>query len=225
MIPWIQHGVAAIPGGGGDLKLAQRGTEFSIRLGQIELMNSRLSGSEEALATLTCDRLMACPDPHILIGGLGMGFTLAAALATLPDTARITVAELVPGVIEWARGPMQALFGQTLSDPRVSLHCGDVAALIRISANRYDAILLDVDNGPDALTHRGNDRLYDTGGIAAAYHALRAGGILAVWSAGPDPRFAKRLQNGGFTVDEVTVRANKGRNGARHIIWLARRGV
>lgn len=228
MIPWVHLASATMPDGGGELRLKRRGTEFSIMSGTIELMNSRLSGSEEALATLVAQRLAGRKAPSVLIGGLGMGFTLRAALAAFGADARITVAELVPEVVDWARGPMADLSAGCLDDPRVTVAIADVAALIRPETGhgptpRWDAILLDVDNGPEGLTRRANDRLYDHAGLAAARAALTPGGVLAVWSQGPDRAFAKRLRDAGFAVEEVTVRANRGKKGARHVIWLATR--
>lgn len=218
MIPWSLLDTATLPDGG-SLRLKRRGDEFSIMLGATELMNSRLSGSEEALATLACARLPAAPT--ILIGGLGMGFTLRAALGALRDDARVEVAELVPAVAAWARGPMAALFAGCLEDPRVRLIEADVASLIACGPARYDAILLDVDNGPEGLTVPANDRLYDAAGLAAARAALRPGGVLAVWSQGPDRAFTARLRQAGFTVETHVVRAHRGRAGARHVVWLA----
>ncbi|MBX4940433.1 spermidine synthase [Rhizobium binae] len=219
MLPWIQLDSATIPGEGGELRLKQRGSEFSIMLGANELMNSRLSGSEEALATLSWERIKTHPKPRMLIGGLGMGFTLRAALAVLPDDADVTVAELVPAVVAWARGPMAEVFKGCLDDPRVGIHQGDVGEEIRAGKSAYDAILLDVDNGPDGLTRKSNDRLYDFAGLRAARDALRPGGVLAVWSSGPDPDFTRRLKDSGFAVDVVNSRAGRKR-GARHVIWL-----
>jgi len=220
MIPWIQLGSARVPGGG-ELRLKQRGGEFSIMLGTNELMNSRLSGSEEALAKLACARIGGRAAPHVLIGGLGMGFTLRAALAALPPGARVTVAELVPEVVAWARGPMAALFAGCLDDPRVAVRESDVADLIRSAKASYDAILLDVDNGPEGLSRAANDALYDHAGLAAARAALRPGGVLAVWSSGPDAGFTRRLGQAGFEVEETRARARRGGGGARHVIWLA----
>lgn len=201
----------------------QRGTEFSIRLDHNELMNSRLSGSEEALATIACERIKARNRPQILIGGLGMGFTLRAALAVLGPEARIVVAELVPAVVAWARGSMAEVFGTSLTDPRVKICESDVGHLIRSGRATFDAILLDVDNGPEGLTRKGNDALYNMDGLRAAGTALCSGGILAVWSSGPDPDFTRRLRKTGFDVDEVKVRASRSRRGARHVIWIASR--
>lgn len=192
--------------------------------GPIELMNSRLSGSEEALASLTCSRLRSRPRAHVLIGGLGMGFTLRTALATLGPDAAVTVAELAPEVVAWARGPLAVIHGQSLSDPRVTIVEGDVGDLVGGGPARYDAILLDVDNGPDGLTRAANDDLYDAYGLGEAHAALRPGGILAVWSATPHPVFAKRLRAAGFGVEEVRVSANGRGGGARHVIWLATKG-
>ncbi|MBB3309959.1 spermidine synthase [Rhizobium sp. BK196] len=221
MLPWIQLDSATIPGEGGQLRLKQRGSEFSIMLGTNELMNSRLSGSEEALATLSFERIKSHPKPKILIGGLGMGFTLRAALAVLPEDAGVVVAELIPQVVAWARGPMTEVFKGCLDDPRVSIHQGDVGEAIRAGKAAYDAILLDVDNGPDGLTRKSNDRLYDYAGLKSAREALRPGGVLAVWSSGPHPSFTRRLKESGFAVEAINTRANGKRGGARHVIWLA----
>lgn len=223
MIPWVHLDTTTMPGGG-ELKLMQRGSEFSIMAGAIQLMNSRVSGSEKALAMLACDRIKARPGATVLIGGLGMGFTLRAALATLADDARIVVAELVPAVVGWARGPMAELFAGCLDDPRVSIFSGDVAELLRQSGESYDAILLDVDNGPEGLTRGANDALYDARGLGAARGVLRPRGVLAVWSSRPHRGFAERLQQAGFSVEEMRPRASGGRSGARHVIWLGTRG-
>lgn len=221
MLPWIQLDRAAIPGDAGDLRLKQRGSEFSIMLGATELMNSRLKGSEEALATLSCARIADVAKPTMLIGGLGMGFTLRAALGALPQDAQVTVAELVPEVVSWARGPMAEIHKGSLDDPRVKIHIGDVGALIRSNSRHFDAILLDVDNGPDGLTRTSNDSLYDLTGLHAAKSALRPKGVLAVWSSAPDAAFTRRLHQVGFTAEEVNVRANGKRGGARHTLWFA----
>jgi spermidine synthase len=211
---------AEMPGGGGELRLMRRGAEFAIRLGQTELMNSRVSGSEEALATVALARLRG-PAPRILIGGLGMGFTLRAALAALGPQARVVVVELVPAVVRWARGAMAEVFGATVADPRVEIREADVAAEIAAARSAYDAILLDVDNGPEGLTRDANDRLYELPGLGAARAALRPGGILAVWSSAPDRAFTRRLRQAGYDVEEVPVRARGKRGGARHVLWLA----
>ena len=206
---------------GEELKLFRRGDDFMIVLDRNELMNSRMSGSEEALATMTCERLGNRPKPHLLIGGYGMGFTLRAALQALGPDARLTVAELVPEIITWARGPMADLTAGCLDDPRVTVVQTDVAKLIAEGRGTYDAILLDVDNGPDGLVRQANDQLYSMVGLAAARAALRPGGVLAIWSAAPDAVFAQRLKKSGFSVDEVVVRARSNGKGARHVIWFA----
>jgi spermidine synthase len=226
MIPWELLDTADVPGGG-QLRLMRRGAEFSIRLGHNELMNSRLSGSEEALANLACEKIGARAKPQVLIGGLGMGFTLRATLQALGGDARVVVAELVPAVVAWARGPMAGVFGGSLADKRVDIREADVGQLIRAGSSAYDAILLDVDNGPEGLTRDANDALYDLQGLRAARAALRPGGVLAVWSSGPDADFTRRLRKSGFDVDEVKVRARGSRvgsrGGARHVIWIATR--
>lgn len=214
-------GVAEVPGGP-PLRLFRRGADYMIVLERNELMSTRMSGSEEALGTMTCDRLADRPAPRLLVGGYGMGFTLRALLARLGRDAAVVVAELVPGIIDWARGPMAALTAGCLDDPRVTLEIGDVGAVIRRAQRRYDAILLDVDNGPDGLTREGNDSLYQTRGLAEARAALAPGGVLAIWSAAADPVFARRLARAGFAVDEVKVRARSNGKGATHIIWFAR---
>ena len=221
MIPWLQLDTVSVPGADVQLRLMQRGAEFSMRLGPNELMSSRLSGSEEALATLACRRIEAVKSPHILIGGLGMGFTLRAALAVLGSDARIMVAELVPAVIAWARGPMADIFGDSLDDPRASIREADVVNVIASYDSAFDAILLDVDNGPEGLIRKANDALYDLKGLNAIRRALRPGGVLAVWSSGPNPLFSKRLRAAGFDVNEVAVRATTKRSGSRHVIWFA----
>ena len=221
MIPWEHLDTAIVPGDGDELRLMRRGAEYSITTGSTELMNSRLSGSEEALATLAHERLSDVAAPRVLIGGLGMGFTLRAALGVFGPKARIVVAELVPAVIAWARGPLAGLYGDSLSDPRGEVREGDVAALI--AEGGWDAILLDVDNGPRGLSRPGNDGLYGPAGLARAKQALTSGGHLAVWSSVRDDGFTRRLKQAGFAVEEVGVRAHKGR-GARHVIWIATKG-
>ena len=221
MIPWSLLATAKVPGDENELRLLRRGSEFAIRLGHNDLMNSRLSASEEALATAVCPRLG--PRPRILIGGLGMGFTLRAALGVLGMEARVVVAELVPEIVAWARGPMAELFGTSLTDPRVTIVETDVSDAIRAKPSAYDAILLDVDNGPDGLTRKANDRIYGLQGLAEARSALAPGGVLAVWSSGPDAAFSARLRRSGFEVDEIKVRAHRGRSGAKHVIWIATR--
>ncbi|GJD50926.1 Polyamine aminopropyltransferase [Methylobacterium crusticola] len=221
MIPWVHLDTGAVPGEAAALRLMQRGDEFSIVVGSIELMNNRLSGSERALAAIACARLRDRRRPRMLIGGLGMGFTLRAALEELKPDAEVVVAELVPAVTAWARGPLAHLFAGSLDDPRVELREADVGSLIRAGRGGYDAILLDVDNGPEGLMRRENDRLYDLAGLAQARAALSPGGILGVWSQGPDRTFKARLQRSGFAVEEIRVRANGGAGGRRHVLWIA----
>ena len=221
MLPWIHLATATAPQGG-NLRLLQRGDEFSIRLeGGNELMNSRLGGSEKALATYALDSLFGRRAPRVLIGGLGMGFTLRAAQSVMPSDARLIVSEIVPDLIGWVSQHMVAVFGDCLSDPRVEVKTGDVGAVIREEADVFDAILLDVDNGPDGLTRAGNDALYGEAGLRSARRALTAGGVFAVWSAAPDRIFSKRLSQSGFDVSARTVRAGRTRRGTRHTIWIA----
>jgi spermidine synthase len=224
MVPWSLLDTAQIPGGA-ELRLMRRGSEFSIMLGQNELMNSRVSGSEQMLAKIVCELIKARERPALLIGGLGMGFTLRAALDGLGREAVVVVAELVPGVVAWARGPLRDIFGDSLTDPRVSIHHGDVADLIRPARSRFDAIVLDVDNGPQGLVRKANDTLYSTQGLDAAHTALRPGGVLAVWSTVADAGFTRRLRKIGFDVDERIVRASRKGGGARHVIWIATRVI
>lgn len=218
-------GTAQVPDGA-ELKLFGHGRDFMIVMGNNELMSTRLRGSEEALATMTLERLGGNAAPHLLIGGYGMGFTLRAALAKLGPKAQITVAELVPEIITWAKGPMAEVEAGSLSDPRVRLKMGDVAEAILLAPEPLDAILLDVDNGPDGLVRDDNKRLYSKAGLHNARKALVPGGILAIWSAFPDPKFKRRMEEVGFDVDEVVVRARVDKNGMgkgpRHVIWFAR---
>lgn len=219
---WIQLGSGTVPGSERELRLMGRGDEYSIVLDEAELMTNQLRGSERALATLACARL---PDPsraRVLIGGLGMGFTLRGALDQLGQEARVVVAELVPAVVAWARGPLSPLFAGCLDDPRVELRIEDVHRTIQSGPAQFDAILLDVDNGAKGLTQQANNRLYDIWGLRRARFALRPGGILGVWSGGPDRRFKARLKRAGFDVEEVRVHANGGSTGPRHVLWLAR---
>ena len=221
MQPWQTLGATTAPDGAG-LRLLRRGDEFSIRLGDgNELMNSRLGGSEEALAKLAFDRIGPRPAPRVLIGGLGMGFTLRAALTLAPGDARIVVSELLPDLVGWARGPMAPVFGSSLDDPRVEIAVGDVGKSIRDARGAFDAILLDVDNGPDGLTWEGNEALYDAAGLSAAARALTPGGVLAIWSASPDTTFERRLARSGFDVATHAVRARRGGRGSRHVVWIA----
>jgi spermidine synthase len=224
MIPWEFIDKAQVPGNGGELRLYKRGKEFSIRVDGQELMNSSRHGSEDALAELVCDRIAGRAGVRVLVGGLGMGFTLAAALKRLGGDSKIVVAELVPEVIEWNRGPLSALAGNPVCDRRVTPLAADVAEIIRAGRRAYDAILLDIDNGPQGLTRKANDWLYSRNGLEAALHALRPGGVLAVWSATSDQGFAQRLRRAGFMVDEQSVRARGSSGGSRHTIWIASAG-
>lgn len=214
-------GTARIPDTDAELRLYQAGELFSITIpGRGELMNSHLHGSERALAQLACARLTT-KGPRLLIGGLGMGFTLTAALQAVGPDAEVVVAELVPEVVKWNRTFLSAFSGGALDDPRCSVHVGDVGELIRQRAEGFDAILLDVDNGPEGLIRRDNDWLYSPAGLQSARAALRDGGVLAVWSASPDRPFSKRLEQAGFEVAEATVRPHRPGKGPRHHIWLA----
>jgi spermidine synthase len=220
---WELLGSGRVPGSDHVMALMRRGDELVIRVDDRELMGSRVHGSEDALADLACDRLRDCAVARVLVGGLGMGFTLAAALRRLGPAGQVVVAELVPVVVEWNRGVVGEVAGRPLADPRVEVFEGDVSALIRETAQAWDAILLDVDNGPTALTRADNAGLYGWQGLDAAFVALRPGGILAVWSAAPDPGFTRRLEHAGFDVEVVEVRARGKKGGRRHTIWLGRR--
>lgn len=223
MTDWELLDTAQIPGNGGELQLYQRNAEFSISiLGGGVLMNTRAHGSEDALAEIACKKIANRPRPRVLIGGLGMGFTLAAALQHLGADAEVVVAELVPAVIAWNRGPLGAHAGNPLLDPRTTVREGDVAKLLRAERQAYDAILLDVDNGPEGFTRKKNDWLYTIDGLTEAYRALRPSGMLAVWSAGPDRNFTERLRKVGFKVRQSRVREHEN-EGDLHMIWLAER--
>jgi len=221
MISWVYLESGLVPGDGGELGLYQRDDEFSIRVGNRELMNSRAHASEESLATLACARIAARANPRILIGGLGMGFTLGATLRCLGADLKVVVAELVPSVVAWNRGPLATLAGSPLLDPRVTVQVVDVADVLRAERGSFDAVLLDVDNGPEGIARPQNNWLYARPGIEAAYAALRPSGVLAVWSSGPHSVFVERLQRAGFAVDEVRVPARGSKKGRQHTIWLA----
>jgi spermidine synthase len=221
--PWELLDSADVPQGGGTMRLMRRGRELMIHVDDRELMRNSVHGSEDALAELTCARLDDRERARILIGGLGMGFTLAAALRGLGAEAQVVVAELVPAVVRWNRGLLGDVAGQPLADSRASVHEGDVAELIRAPPAPWDAILLDVDNGPVGLTSATNDRLYAAPGLDRAFRALKPQGILAVWSAAPNRAFARRFERAGFTVESVDLRARGRRGGRRHVIWLGRR--
>ena len=214
---------AQLPGGG-ELLLWRRGDDYSIQFEDDELMGNQVRHSEEALATLVCER-QSHRDGRILIGGLGMGFTLGAALSSLSPAAEVVVAELVPEIVKWARGPLAHLFQDHLVDPRLSLEMADVHDVIIRQEAAFDAILLDVDNGPDGMIHLPNERLYCNWGLRAARDALRPGGILAIWSAYTDDDFVDRLENAGFDVEEVSIPALAGEEHVIHTIWLASKGA
>jgi spermidine synthase len=204
------------------IALTRQDREFIILAGGKPLMSSRMHGSEQALATFGC-RHVPRQAPHVLVGGMGMGFTLRATLDILPPDASVVVAELIPAVIEWNRGPLGPLADHPLSDRRVRIAPGDVAETIRAASELFDAILLDVDNGPDAFTATGNASLYNDRGLASAAAALRPGGVLAVWSAWEDRRFEQRLKYAGFSVHVERVRARLKSGGPRHTIFLGRK--
>jgi spermidine synthase len=220
--PWELLGRTRTPGDA-DMALMRRDREYVILAGGKPLMSSRMHGSEEALATLGCRQARTREAPCVLVGGLGMGFTLRATLDLLPPTAAVVVAELVPAIVEWNRGPLALLAGRPLEDARVRVDVGDVAATLRASAGRFDAMLLDVDNGPDAFTASDNAGLYDDRGLASARAALRPGGVLAVWSAWEDRKFEQRLRYAGFAVSVERVRARLKKGGPHHTIFLAHR--
>ena len=224
MNPWELLDKTEIPNDGGQLELLQRGDEFSIRLSgkRGDLMNSRLHNSEEALAELGCAHLKSTVDAQVLVGGLGMGFTLAAALKVVSQSARITVAELIPAVVEWNRGALGERAGRPLQDERVLIHTGDVIDLFSKNKSIFDAVLLDVDNGPEGLTHSANHRLYSLNGLKAICNSLRTEGMLAIWSAAPDDTFLRSLKKVGFKVTTQSVRARVGK-GSRHTIFLAKK--
>jgi spermidine synthase len=218
---WVLVDSAPIPGDHIKIYLYQRDDQFSIQVGSRELMSSGEHGSEDALAELGCEAIAGREAPVVLIGGLGMGYTLAAALAVLGLDAHIIVAELVPAVVAWNRGALGRLADDPLRDPRVEARETDVARLLRGDHGRYDAILLDVDNGPEALSHEHNDWIYSSDGLDAAWTSLTAGGVLAVWSAWPSMTFNHRLDRAGFAFEEVELKAQGGDEGHRHHIWLA----
>ena len=217
---------AVIPNNGGELTLSQCDEVFAIRLTGVsgDLMTSRMYSSELALAELGCSHLTGTDNARVLVGGLGMGYTLSAALDATTTSSEVMVAELVPEIIEWNRGALGECAGNPLDDPRVRVHLGDVGQLIRNEKAGFDAILLDVDNGPEAFTHDNNGDLYSIDNLHQISNALRQGGVLAVWSAWHDPSFTKRLRQAGFQASYKTVRAHKGR-GSKHTIYLAKRSA
>jgi spermidine synthase len=229
MIPWQLLDRVRVPAGPAgkaeqELSLHRRGEELSIRIGGTELMNSRMHGSEEVLAERACARIAGSARPAVLIGGLGMGFTLRAALDRLPSEAELCVAELMPSVVAWNHSHLGHLAGHPLRDPRVRVREADVALVLRESRSAFDAIVLDVDNGPEGLVRASNDWLYASAGLAAVRRALRPKGVLAVWSVQRDEAFEARLRGAGFAVETVSApaRLDRGRGkGARHVVWLA----
>ena len=217
---WEEISRATTPEGT-DMTLCRRGRDYFILADGKDLMTSRMHGSEEALATLGCGRALKLEEPRVLVGGLGMGFTLRAALDLLPASATVVVSELLPVVVEWNRGPLGPLAHKPLDDPRVTIEVGDVAECLRRSPGCFDAVLLDVDNGPAACTQAGNATLYDNKGILNAHAALRPGGGLAVWSAWNDTKFEQRLRYCGFEVETHRVRARLKKGGSLHTLFLA----
>ncbi len=222
MLPWELLGTAHTPAGD-EMTLMRRGGEYLILANGKDLMSSRMHGSEEALATLACAHARTLEAPRVLIGGLGMGFTLRATLDTLPDTARVVQCELMPAVVAWNRGPLGPLADYPLEDHRVKVDVGDVADALVNGVGAYDVVLLDVDNGPKAFTQEDNAGLYGNAGIARARAALKPGGVLAVWSAWPDRKFEHRLRYAGFKVDTQRVYARLKSGGPRHTIFLGTR--
>jgi spermidine synthase len=224
MIPWTHLDTVQIPNDGGELKLSQRGDEFSIKISgkRGELMNSRVFNSEKVLSQLGCAHIKPHHDAHILVGGLGMGYTLAAALKAVNADSVVTVAELIPEVVKWNEGPLGHCAGKPLQDPRTKVHIGDVKELLTSRQPRFDAILLDVDNGPKGLTHSNNDWIYSEDGLKDIYDTLNPNGMLAIWSAGPDYLFSVRLKKIGFRVDTRDVQAGPGK-GSKHTIFLAKK--
>ncbi|TYP64984.1 spermidine synthase [Stutzerimonas stutzeri] len=214
---------AEIPDGGGALCLFEYGDDFVIKIqggNGNQLMNTRTHGSEDALAEIPCRKIAHRPQPRVLIGGLGMGFTLASSLRHLGEDAEVQVAELVPGVIDWNRGPLGEKSGMPINDPRTRVLRKDVAEVLKSEPQGYDAIMLDVDNGPEGLTRKSNSWLYSSTGLDACARALRPKGLLAVWSASTDQAFSQRLARSGFIAEEVQVFAH-GNRGTRHTIWIA----
>jgi spermidine synthase len=203
------------------MALTRRDREYIILADGKPLMSSRMHGSEEALAALACERARTVEDPRVLVGGLGMGFTLRAALNVLPAGATVIVAELMPAVVEWNRGPLAPLAERPLEDHRVRVFEGDVLDALRGNRAVFDAVILDVDNGPAAFTDSSNAALYTNEGIATAREALRDKGVLAVWSAWDDRKFEQRLRYAGFTVEVTRVRARLKKGGPRHTLFLA----
>ena len=223
MTSWVHVETGHVPGEKTTLHLMRQGEAYAIKVGGQDLMRDQHCESERALATLVAARLQDRPQARVLIGGLGMGFTLRAALDAFGPEAEIVVAELVPAVVAWARGPLAHLFAGSLDEARVALHEADVNRLIQSGPATFDAILLDVDNGPEGMVSRENDRLYDSWGLKRAHYALRPGGVLGVWSGRPDRKFKARLARSGFNVEEVRVPSRQTGEGPRNVLWLATR--
>lgn len=229
MIPWTHLGTAKIPNNGGELELTQRDKEFSIHLKGVrgELMNSRMHSSEIALSDLGCAHIKNTENAKVVVGGMGMGFTLAAALKATTKSSKVVIAELVPDVIEWNKGPLGECAGYPINDDRVIVHLGDVAELFKAKPSReiqpeFDAILLDVDNGPEGFTHGDNNNIYSLNSLMNIHQTLKPNGVLAVWSAWHDPKFSTQLKKAKFKVETKTVRAHNGK-GSRHTIYLAKK--
>lgn len=221
MLPWEVLANSIAPDGE-KLELRRRGRDYVIRAGGHELMSNEDESSSRALSDLGCKHLPE-RDARVLVGGLGMGYTLRAALDLLPKGGTVEIAELVPAVVEWNRGVLGDLAGRPLDDPRTVLHVGDVRVRIRKQKNAYDAILLDVDNGPSALAHKSNDGIYSNNGLAYALESLRPGGVLGVWSISDDSQFTHRLKRQGFEVKVEFVHGSRKGRGKFHVIWLARK--
>jgi spermidine synthase len=224
MIPTTLLGTAKIPNDGGELTLSERDGDFAIKLTGVhgELMSSRMYSSELALAELGCAHIQAVENAKVLVGGMGMGFTLSAALKATTLSSEVLVAELVPEIIEWNKGPLGEAAGRPLDDDRTRVYLGDVGELFMSRQATYDAILLDVDNGPEAFTHDDNSELYSLESLRDIRDTLRPDGMLAVWSAWHDPRFTKKLKKARFKTSYKTVRAHKGK-GSKHTIYLAQK--
>jgi spermidine synthase len=224
MIPWVQLGKAQVPNNGGELTFSQRADEFSIRLSGIrgELMNSRVYNSEKELAQMGCAHIKPTETANILVGGLGMGYTLSEALKMVSAGSQVVVAELIPEVVEWNRGPLGNCANNPLDNPRTKVHMGDVRELLTTHHPTFEAILLDVDNGPEGLTHSDNNWIYSLPGLQDIYRVLRPKGVLAIWSAGPDYLFTTRLKKAGYEVSTRIARSRKGK-GSKHTIFLAKK--
>jgi len=224
LIPWKLLGTAKTSRNGAELRLYQRDTEFSIKADNEELMNSKVHGSEDALAKLACERFANQTAVRTLIGGLGLGYTLRAALDELDHDAEVVVAEIVPDVVQWNKDFLGHLAGSPLEDKRVNVQVTDVAEMIKSANGDYNAIMLDVDNGPQAMTQEGNDWIYGFDGLESAYKALRPKGVLSIWSTDPDPAFTRRLVKTGFKAEEVKARARGGKKaGGHYFVWVATR--